>query len=462
MSDQTGIQAVEEKAFACPCGNVASCGQSADGDIETTIDSAPGGCDIGPTLPDATGETRTEFGDIKAQVPETDSPDEILQRANSREWENAFALCSGGKDSTAALHYAYHNAAFPLDGIIFIDTNIGLHENKEYVQQLGDKFDLPVYVADTRNKADRYRERIEKYGFAGPTRQSHRFEYICNKEKPLQKFLTGFEGQSLLISGATRQESDARYEAVSADGIEEDGTRTFVSPLARWTQSDVDEYLSEQGVEISEVTELLESSGDCLCGAFADRYLELTQLRDHYRYLHTYIQSLEARVIDAARNDELLKDSYKEFVLWGHGSMTDPELDQAIDSREGEDMMLCRSCEPALPGLSGGDMYQTLTERALRDESISLPDTETAFRDEFDVTQAIPDDTDEHPLTAIRKAYNALEEVADRLGFGNIDEMVAEQYSDEKVIRQYIDEKHPDIPTGKREELVGALSEKIA
>jgi phosphoadenosine phosphosulfate reductase len=461
MSNETAIDAIEAKAFACPCGNVAPCGQSAEEETGVSANTTPGGCDIGPTLPDPTSETRTEFGDIQAQVPETDSPDEILQRANSREWDNTFALCSGGKDSTAALHYTYHNAAFPLDGIIFIDTNIGLHETKEYVQSLGEKFDLPVYIADTRNKADRYRERIEKYGFAGPTRQSHRFEYICNKEKPLQKFLTGFEGQSLLISGATRQESDARYEAVSADGIEKDGTRTFVSPLARWTQSDVNEYLSEQGIEVSEVTELLESSGDCLCGSFADRYLELSQLREHYRYLHTYIQSLEARVIDAARNGELLKESYKEFVLWGHGSMTDPELDQAISSRKGEDMMLCRSCEPALPGISTGDMYQTLTERALRDSTVSLPDTETAFRDRFDVTQAIPDESEKHPLTAIREAYDALEEVANRLGYEDIDSLVAAKHDDTTVIRQYIDSEYPELNEQKKQQLVEKLSQKI-
>jgi len=448
MTDTDHSRAAETKAMTCPCGKAAPCAGSRPGNGAGTENA-----NTGPTLPDATSEKREKFGGIKAQVPETDGPDEILQRANSREWDNAFALCSGGKDSTAALHYTYRNAGFPLDGIIFIDTNIGLHESKEYVRTLGEKFDLPVHIADTRNKADRYRERIEKYGFAGPTRQSHRFEYICNKDKPLQKFLTGFEGQSLLISGATRQESDARYEAVSADGIEQDGTRTFVSPLARWTQSDVDGYLNEHGVEVSEVTQLLESSGDCLCGAYADRYLELSQLREHYRYLHTYIQSLEARVIDAARNDELLKDKYHEFVLWGHGSMTDPELDQAIESRDGQNMTLCRSCEPALPGLSDGDVYQTLTERALRDSTVSLPDTETAFRNRFDVTQAIPDESDEHPVTAIRRGYDALAEVADRLGHDSIDSLVAANHNEKAVVKDYIEDQFPRMPTPKKDEL---------
>jgi len=420
------------------------------------------GEDVGPSIPDPTGETRTEYGDLKAEVPETDDPEEILQRANSLKWENAFALCSGGKDSTAALHYAYYNAAFDLDGIIFIDTNIGVHEVKEYVQQLGEQFDLPVYIADTRNENDKYRNRITKYGFPGATRQAHRFEYISNKEKPLQKLLTDFDGQSLLISGATRGESEARYEAVSADGIEKDGTRTFVSPLARWTQSDVDDYLEKQGVDVSNVSQYLESSGDCLCGAFADRFIELSQLRDRYRYLHTYIQSLEARVIDASRNGDLLKDTYDEFVLWGHGSMTDPELEQAIENRGGDNnMRYCRSCEPAFQGFNTSDMYQTLTERALRDESVSLPDTETAYRDEYDVTQAIPDDSNKHPLTAIRQGYDALEAIANELDYDDLDDLIATKHNDADIIEEYVDDRFPDKSPDARAKLVKKLDEKI-
>ncbi|WP_226043384.1 phosphoadenosine phosphosulfate reductase family protein [Natrinema sp. DC36] len=407
--------------FRCPCGRTAPCADA--GDTEPATPN-PGTGPSEPTLGDRTDDAPESWGSLEADSPETNDPDGILHDAKSRDFNQAFALVSGGYDSVAAAHYTYHNAPFALDGVIHIDTSIGLRETTDYTERFADDLGLELHVADVRRDADEYATRIETYGFPGANETAHKWEWVNNKDKPLQTLLTQFDGTTLLVSGATREESDARFEKVDADGLEVKDGHLYASPLAAWTPSDVKAYIDQQGIRRSEVVEHLSHSGDCLCGSYADRWLELDVIRDEWPYMWAYIQSLEARVIDSARNGDMKKESYEDYVLWGHGSTTERELDQRLGNRE---MTLCQACEPAAPGLSPGDTYLTLTEAALGLEDSAVPDSETAFRDAFDVTQAIPEDSDEHPLEVLRRGYEALDDVADRLGYDGHWEMVEDR-----------------------------------
>jgi len=426
--------------FKCPCGRSESCLSATSSQehsatpVSTPGISSPGQSpsapSIGPGQSDSDDIPRS-WGDLTEDTGETNSPEEILEDAQAHDWDHCFALMSGGYDSLVATHYTYHNAGFPIDGIIHVDTSVGLRETTEYVKERADDLGLPVYIADTRRHEDEYTTRVETYGFPGSTREAHKWEYINNKDKPLQKLLQQFDGNSLLISGASRMESKARWDSVSADGIElKDSGDLYASPIASWTKKDVREYIDDHGIPRSGVVDTLTHSGDCLCGAFATRWFELEMLHENYPYMWQYIQSLEARVIDSARNGNMKKDSYTDYVLWGHGSTTDRELDQRLGRREKTlSQWACgSSCEPFDPGVTSGNTYQTLTEAALQfvdDED--LPDSETLFRDAFDVTQAIPDDCDEHDLDVLKRGYEALDAVAERLGYEDHKEMVEDR-----------------------------------
>ena len=405
----------------CPCGRTAPCADR--GETEPATPN-PGTGPTEPTLGDRTDDAPESWGALEEDTPETNDPDEILHDAKSRDWDQAYALVSGGYDSVAAAHYTYHNAPFALDGIIHIDTSIGLRETTDYVEKFADDLGLELHVADVRREADEYATRIESYGFPGANETAHKWEWVNNKDKPLQTLLQQFDGTTLLISGATREESEARFEKVDSSGLEVKDGHLYASPLAAWTPSDVRAYIEREGIRTSDVVEHLRHSGDCLCGSYADRWLELDTIRENWPYMWAYIQSLEARVIDAARNGEMKKESYEDYVLWAHGSTTERELDQRLGKRE---MTLCQSCEPAAPGLAPGDTYQTLTEAALQLADSEIPDSETAFRDAFDVTQAIPDDCEEHPLEVLRRAYDALDDVAGELGYSDHRELVADR-----------------------------------
>ncbi|PCR88622.1 hypothetical protein CP557_21545 [Natrinema ejinorense] len=416
-----GVTCDPSDCFRCPCGRTAPCADAGDTEPATPV---PGSGPSEPSLGDRTDDAPESWGSLEADTPETNDPDEILHDAQSRDWDQAFALVSGGYDSVAAAYYTYHNAPFALDGIIHIDTSIGLRETTEYVEAFADDLGLELHVADVRRDEDEYATRIETYGFPGANETAHKWEWVNNKDKPLQTLLQQFDGTTLLISGATREESEARYEKVNADGLEIKDGHLYASPLAAWTPSDVRDYIDDQGIPRSAVVDELSHSGDCLCGAYADRWLELDVIHDEWPYMWAYIQSLEARVIDSARNGNMKKESYEDYVLWGHGSTTERELDQRLGNRE---MTLCQACEPAAPGIGSGDAFQTVTEAALQLDESEVPDSETAFRDAFDLTQAIPDSSDEHPLDVLRRGYDALDEVADRLGYEDHQELVEDR-----------------------------------
>jgi len=77
------------------------------------------------------------------------------------------------------------------------------------------------------------------------------------------------------------------------------------------------------------------------------------------------------------------------------------------------------------------------------------------------VTQAIPDESDEHPLTVIRRGYDALAEVADQLGYDTIDSLVAANYNEEAVVQDYIKDQFPEMPAPRKNELAEQLISKL-
>lgn len=363
------------------------------------------------------------YGSLQAQTPETDSADSILERASNKNFNNCFAAVSGGHDSLTAMHVAHESTEIELDGIIHINTGIGIPETREFVKERADALDLEFHEIDDREDWREYTNRVQEYGLPGAG--VHEKEWINNKHEPLNNFLSTLDGTTLIVSGARRHESDQRWENVDATGLEIENDRIWVSPLAGWTGIDVRAYRRDNDLPMNPVVDLLEMSGECLCGSFGSRE-ELRMIRNWYPWVWAYIQSIEAKVIDRARNSELKREKYNDYVLWGHGKMDDEKLDQRVNDGQ---MMMCQACEQqdtdSCP-LPEDDDFITLTEAALQIPEPERSDSPTLFRDNFDLTQAIPDDEDD-PVLAIRRGYQALDDVAEKLGYDNHREMVADK-----------------------------------
>ena len=179
---------------------------------------------------------------------------------------------------------------------------------------------------------------------------------------------------------------------------------------------------------------------------------------EHYRYMRTYIQSVEAVAIDAARNSAMEKESYEEFVLWAHGRGR--EMEEFFDEESQTLGQACQSCEPAAPGLLPNG-WQTLTEAALQNEDhFDLPDSDTAFQDRFSVLDAVPEDDDRTPIRLIHDGYNALNDVANKAGYDGVGELVEDQVDETAIAREYIRENYPDLSPQEEKVVLQRLREE--
>jgi hypothetical protein len=226
----------------------------------------------------------------------------------------------------------------------------------------------------------------------------------------------------LLVSGASRFESDDRWEVVPSSGIGVDKQKIWVSPIAGWKPLEVTEYRRKNDLPDNMVYELLEMSGECLCGAFGSRH-ELKTIREWYPWVWAHIQSLEAKVLDSRRNGNLLKESYEKFCLWGHGKMDD----RVLDVKTSDQKMICENCDKRknIQYNLNSDEFVTLTELALQSSFAEDSDSETVYRDAFDLTQHFPEDDDRDAEIILRDAYHALDDVAEDQGFTNHKDMVS-------------------------------------
>lgn len=260
--------------------------------------------------------------------------------------DHVYALVSGGHDSLTAMHIAYQSD-LNLDGVIHVNTGIGVAETREFARQrardlgleyheVGAPYDGPGFTSEYRREHEEYTTLVKTYGFPGPA--AHLWMYVNLKEKPLQRFLSEFHDDILLVSGVSKHESDNRMENVADEGIQDYLGRPTISPLVDATGMDVRHYRSGLGLEMNPVVDALEMSGECLCGAFADRG-ELKMLRLFYPDAYRRIKCIEAAVSARAGTEWGPPPKYKR---WGHNRLQDREQ-QVLD--DGDQMLLCQSCE---------------------------------------------------------------------------------------------------------------------
>jgi len=171
-----------------------------------------------------------------------------------------------------------------------------------------------VAPATTRGKRD-YVWR----GFPGPA--AHRIMYQRLKEHALyqvrRQFIgagrRGRAGQIAYVAGTRWSESGRRWR--NANEIDTDGAVVWVSPIVHWTEGHLAEYRERHrctanhehaehrlchpdALPLSEVSEHLHMSGDCLCGAFAHPG-ELDEIEFFYPEVAARIRALETQTVAA-------------------------------------------------------------------------------------------------------------------------------------------------------------------
>lgn len=217
------------------------------------------------------------------------------------------ALFSGGHDSLSAVKAT--SLAKKFDGCLHVNTGIGIEATREYVRATCAENGWPLseYHALENTKADGtpdpmdYVKEVMKVGFPGPPQ--HYIMYIKLKQRSIERYLrdVGATPKSpvLFVTGARTEESTRRM-GNTAKVCEERGRSIWLNAIHDWTKSNTGELIEYAGLKRNLVVDLIHKSGECLCGAFAEKgELEELKLWPQTRPCYDRIIKLQEEVIAA-------------------------------------------------------------------------------------------------------------------------------------------------------------------
>jgi 3'-phosphoadenosine 5'-phosphosulfate sulfotransferase (PAPS reductase)/FAD synthetase len=244
--------------------------------------------------------------------------------------EKHVALCSGGRDSVAATHYAMNNT--PADEVVFLHTRTdppdaysAIDATIDWLRDWCDENGWPFRVVETDEDFDDW---VEEKGYPGPP--LHWIAYNKLKDRPIDKLRKQVDGELHCWTGIRKHESNQRAEFDAEDDERGDGRWYWHRPLIDYTDEEVDEYLNEHGLEPADVVQELGRSADCWCGAFGDRTelleLEAVGFEEHAEWL---------------RNLSPPDDAPREQQNWAGYNWE--KSDWAKEDRR--QMTLCSSCD---------------------------------------------------------------------------------------------------------------------
>lgn len=274
----------------------------------------------------------TQFEDFVQQKVE--HADDLLTNFTKEydpDW--TFALVSGGHDSLTAMHVAHEHEEVDMDGIVHINTGIGIPETREFARERADSVGLEFIELKNEEEGEQYEDFVKDGGFPGPPLHHH--VYIILKERCLDELKRRYDGEIALITGVRRHESERRMKTVPESGVEEEGRYLWVSPLVDWTGLNVRRYRSTLDLPMNPVKERLEMSGECLCGAYASRE-ELHLIELFYPEVAERIKDLEQEVMEDSEIDD-------EYSVWAHDSLEQDEAEFLSEKGIGGGR-LCHDC----------------------------------------------------------------------------------------------------------------------
>lgn len=304
-----------------------------------------------------------EGTDHRDQCFEPQAEFEVIREDN----ENLrFVLFSGGYDSLVAVHYAMEQGE--ADAVLHANTLTAIPENTEFVIEVCQAYGWPLRIIDSPKTLKQFAlttNNGDPYGF--PNGAAHTVAFRWFKERAFRQAAKANPARKPdLITGVRQAESERRMRTVSAEVQEVD---RFIWKAPLWKKSDqwMADYMAEHGLPRSIVVEVLDRSGDCFCGAFADRYQELDRLQNPWDERHTDHQAMvmlrkRFGVPRLAQFEDALQDhhdwlmavesqvqerigSSEGYCFWGHFEDGSAALRRAKAESDQCQVMLCESCE---------------------------------------------------------------------------------------------------------------------
>lgn len=220
--------------------------------------------------------------------------------------KHVFGLFSGGHDSCSVTHFAAHVLGPRLDGVVHVNTGIGIPETRQYVRETCDRYgwNLLEYKAtenvNAKGEPDPmiYEDIVTQNGFPGAL--GHRFMYTKLKERQIRRLVRDYGATKdepvMLISGVRKEESSRRMGTTQL--IDAQGRTTWLAPFINLSAVDCSDYMARESIPRNPVKDLIHMSGECLCGAFAHKG-ELKEIELWFPETAAEIRRIEARVREA-------------------------------------------------------------------------------------------------------------------------------------------------------------------
>lgn len=261
--------------------------------------------------------------------------DAVLAELASRDPERVFVEVSGGHDSTGMLWAVYNSDEIEIDGVVHLNTGIGAEYTREYVREQCAELGLPFIEGLQPEQERRYATRVIKNGFPGANPIAHDIHRIDGKQDVEDKLVESFEGEIVILTGVTRYESQRRKKTVAQDGIQQDERHSWVTygaPIAEYTGSEVNDVLRRNGVDRNTLADLLDSSGECLCGSFAS-FFDLAYLWQVEPVLVIgiwHLMALANQYWSEYRQKNGEAPYPRQYLIWGHGGVGEGALSEMV------------------------------------------------------------------------------------------------------------------------------------
>ncbi|MFK0250196.1 phosphoadenosine phosphosulfate reductase family protein [Amycolatopsis azurea] len=209
-------------------------------------------------------------------------------------------MWSGGNDSNVLAHVMRSRVSHA----VHANTGIGIEATRQHVRDTCRQWRLPL-IEKTPAEKDSYERFVLTHGFPGPGQHDRMFQRLKERtfDAVRRQFNTDPRRQRVLFLAGRRREESRRRGGNASTGIapiphvERKGSVVWAAPLANWTKLDLNTYRAmHPDVPRNEVADLLHMSGECLCGAFAQRG-ELAHLRTFYPEVADYLDDLGRRAL---------------------------------------------------------------------------------------------------------------------------------------------------------------------
>jgi 3'-phosphoadenosine 5'-phosphosulfate sulfotransferase (PAPS reductase)/FAD synthetase len=235
----------------------------------------------------------------------------LLDQYEEHKPSHVFALFSGGHDSLTCTAFAAEALGDKLDGVVHVDTGMGIPATREFVRNTCERFGwrLLVYKATENTLADGtpdpmvYEEIVKKYGFPGPTPAGHTAMFVKLKGRQFARLMRGHRDGNrkvMLIAGVRKQESDRRK--INTGKVTIAGRQLWVAPFYWMKKLDCTDFILSRNLPRNPVVDALHMSGECLCGAYCKGKEERDEIRLWYPEVAAEIDRIEVEVRRAGHN----------------------------------------------------------------------------------------------------------------------------------------------------------------